>query len=233
MLRRVCIAATVALGCSTGSGSDVDETGDDDSSDDGDPRSGREVCDNGDDDDRDGRVDDDCDCRLGVTQRCYPGDPGERDVGACSSGTQRCVDTADGLRWTECEAAGAPGDELCDHIDNDCNGAIDDLATGIACELSIELPGFDCVAVTCPAEQPHPVACVGLTFLGSDDDGCVAYAGGATVFFKEGDSCSAGGAVGSVVCSQVPLPGGALAPADCPHNKPDRHYVTSPGACPD
>ena len=50
------------------------------------------------------------------------------DVGSllypCSAGKLQCTSGA----WT-CSASSAPGTEVCDEIDNDCNGKVDDVAT--------------------------------------------------------------------------------------------------------
>jgi hypothetical protein len=101
----------------------------------------------------------------------------------------------------------------------------------VACEVAVELPGADCATVTCPAEQPFPVGCVGLAFNGGDGAGCVAHQSGPSVFFKEGDDCSGGvRAVGALLCSQ--LPGDPLSAANCPHNK-QPHYPPNRGGCPD
>jgi hypothetical protein len=72
-----------------------------------------EVC-NGTDDDCDGRADgSDADI---VPQTC-----GSTDVGACSLGSETCDD--DGS-WVGCTAV-EPVEEICDNLDNDCDGTVD------------------------------------------------------------------------------------------------------------
>ncbi|MBN2197082.1 MAG: hypothetical protein JW751_30030 [Polyangiaceae bacterium] len=79
-----------------------------------------EIC-NGLDDDCDGAID-------GMAERCWTGVPAERGVGACVDGEQECTATpGSGVEaWGECIGEVGPTDEICNEIDDDCNGAIDD-----------------------------------------------------------------------------------------------------------
>ncbi|HSD19367.1 MAG TPA: putative metal-binding motif-containing protein [Anaeromyxobacter sp.] len=109
----VAVFAIFAGGCS----------GDGDSRGDGDCAPAAEVC-NGADDDCDGSVDEGCDCSADAERACYEGPPATAGVGACHAGAQRCASG----RWGECTGAQSPSEEVCNAIDDDCDGAVDESA---------------------------------------------------------------------------------------------------------
>jgi hypothetical protein len=81
-----------------------------------------EVCDNSLDEDCDGSLDEGCRCEDGSVDPCYSGDSGSRGLGECRDGVQRCT----GGVFGECEGARLPAQELCNGLDDNCNGETDE-----------------------------------------------------------------------------------------------------------
>ncbi|MBI5503111.1 MAG: CAP domain-containing protein [Deltaproteobacteria bacterium] len=103
------------------------------------PAGTSEAC-NGNDDDCNGVVDEGCACPAGTPSRqCGV------DAGRCSLGEQTCA----GGSWSACAGATLPRVELCDGVDNDCDGSTDEQACdvvgggdeGCGCAVASPSPG--------------------------------------------------------------------------------------------
>jgi hypothetical protein len=68
-------------------------------------------------------------------QICYTGSPVTRGIGECLSGIQTCA----GGVWGQCDGAELPRAEICDNLDNNCDGKVDD---GCPCLEGHEQPCY-------------------------------------------------------------------------------------------
>jgi hypothetical protein len=96
-------------------------------------------------------------CVQGDTQPCYSGDPGLVGVGECVAGVQTC----DGQgTWGDCVGEVLPVDEVCNGLDDDCDGVTDQGIADVTCGLGIcqvTVPGCDNgQPVQCVPGQPLP-----------------------------------------------------------------------------
>jgi len=175
------------------------------------------------DNDCDGQADEECPCEDGEERDCGS------DEGTCQRGTQACS----GGRWGHCQGAILPVDEVCDGLDNNCDGEVDnnleDAApscrntAGVCAGAHRRCGGAD-DWVACSASEYGPlyVAEEGPasdTCNGADDDcdgetdeGCACLDGQTEVCGTDEGACSAGtrlceaGAFGTCEGAQGPMP---------------------------
>lgn len=69
-------------------------------------------------------------CKLGQVKSCYDGPPGTAGKGLCRQGTSYC--TIEGT-WSKCLNQQLPQREICDKIDNNCSGTVDDVEDQKTC----------------------------------------------------------------------------------------------------
>jgi len=152
------------------------------------------------DNDCDGTVDEFCACTDGTTEACGS------SLGTCKPGTRTCV----GGAWGECKGALGPKPEVCDNLDNDCSGTVDD---GVTCDGAASCRCGTCVA-PCGARDSCP-------------DGMVCFEG-----FCLFESCGAGWHCDGVHCL-TGTDGGVIKPPAAPSSgvsKQGCSATTVPGA---
>jgi hypothetical protein len=114
------------------------------------PVSTVEQCD-GTDDNCDGIIDDGCTCTNGSTQPCYSGADGTLGVGACKAGTQTCQNG----QWGACQGEVAPTTEVCDAVDQNCDGNVNQGTCNLANAISSCGGATGCQISVCNAGYSH------------------------------------------------------------------------------
>ena len=86
-----------------------------------------EVCYDGMDNDCDGQIDNGCPvlfCTPNSSAVCYDGPPATLNVGACTAGNKTC--NQEGSAYGPCVGEVLPQTEVCDNMDNNCDGIVDE-----------------------------------------------------------------------------------------------------------
>lgn len=89
----------------------------------------------GSDEDCDDATDEGCDCTFMGSRACGPGAP-FAGVGVCRDGTQTCASSG---TLSDCTGAVSPTAEVCNGLDDDCNGTADE---AFSCEQNASVPGM-------------------------------------------------------------------------------------------
>ena len=113
-------------------------------------------------------------CQEGAQRTCYDGPAGTAGVGICKSGSQTCK----GGLWGPCTGEVTPQPEVCNGLDDDCNGKVDDgtlCATGFACQSGLCMPNScNNESARCPAGflcQTSGGTCTGVPCAGAPGGG--------------------------------------------------------------
>lgn len=124
-------------------------------------RSAPEICGNGRDDDCDLTLDNGCpvDCAGTGTMPCGS------DTGECVAGVQSCV----AGRWGACSGGTGPTMEICDGLDNDCNGTADD-GVRLTFYQDLDGDGFAPIGATAVSSCTEPAGYTSR--MGDCDDAC-------------------------------------------------------------
>jgi len=165
-----------------------------------------EICGNSIDEDCDSIPDDNCssqECVNGQTQSCFSGNPVFSGIGECRNGTMAC---ANGL-WGPCVGAVYPQPEVCDGLDNNCDGAADENLGSTTCGIgACENTMPNCIGGTlqsCVPRTPSPEICDGIDndCNGVVDDNCTPPDG---TLCDDGNACTLDDTYLSGQCAGTP-----------------------------
>ena len=118
------------------------------------------------DNDCDGLMDETCVCVMGETNSCGS------NVGECISGTQICVDG--GKSWGPCQEIVGSSPELCDGLDNDCDGLADEVFVGLGKNCIFGIGACAALGTGVCASDGFGLLCDGIPGIPEDeicDDG--------------------------------------------------------------
>jgi hypothetical protein len=154
---------------------------------------GMEICSNHRDDDCDGEVDEEwhvypngttypgCGCLPGSSAACGS------NVGQCREGRKSCTS---GGAWGACTGGTGPAAEVCNGLDDDCDGIIDNVGAGLGAATSAAASGCGCYGGAAPSAEQ-------CNFI---DDDCNGRIDDGITCCTPGDQTPCGSDVGA--CSQ-------------------------------
>ena len=94
-------------------------------------------------------------CAPGDELACYTGPAGTRGVGECVGGTRLCVEDS---TWGPCSGEVTPAaSEICDGLDNTCDGPIDEGDPAALCPLTANAAATLCDAASCSVTSCEPL----------------------------------------------------------------------------
>ena len=173
----------------------------------------RDLCNGSGDEDCDGSVDEECPCTNGMTTQCRL----DLDVGECRSGTSTCV----GGMMGPCEGIREPVAEVCNGLDDDCDGTPDNGvliafypdsdADGFGAEAPVTMactlpPGHASVAGDCDDTRADrtPGRMEMCDDVDNDCDGRFEEGAGTTMYFVDADGDGFGSSAGPVLACSAP-----------------------------
>ena len=158
---------------------------------------------------------------------CYDGPAGTAGVGLCRAGVRSCTNGVLGA----CTGQILPSPEVCDGKDNDCNNAIDDLAT---CTAGLACKNGACVPATCGVEQPCPegyTCTAGACQVAPCGTGPACTAGAVCRFGQCTDPCAGVTCGTGTVCASGTCTAGGCYNTGCPSGQLCRNGACVTDAC--
>ena len=83
--------------------------------------------------------------KKSYVEECFDGEPRQKGIGTCKAGERKC--TSEGI-WSGCEGQVLPAaTDLCDNLDEDCDGSVDENLGSTTCGKGIcEITVENCIA---------------------------------------------------------------------------------------